>query len=354
MVVLALLLRAHPIVASHPESSVSTTSDEVSAALLGAPPGDAVRILCGRRKPYTDRLGRSWGADQYFEGGTYLETSTAYLSRTFDPVLFQAARSGDFSYHIPLKPGVYELHLYFAETTFGPGTGGGENNRVFHVAVNGRRYLSDFDIVSDAGGSGIADERVFKDVSPGSDGMLHVRFMSVRSHAVVSAIVVEPAWPHRLNPVRIFAQEYSYTDAAKRIWMPDNFWSGGLAAPAAAIVEGTKDRELYAKERYGNFSYAIPADAGKYTVTLHFVENYWGRENPGGGGLGSREFDVFCNGIALLRDFDIYKEAGGGHVLLKTFHGLKPNAQGKFVLSFVPVRNYATVDAIEVADESRE
>jgi hypothetical protein len=70
--------------------------------------------------------------------------------------------------------------------------------------------------------------------------------------------------------------------------------------------------------------------------------------------LGSREFDVFCNGIALLRDFDIYKEAGGGHVLLKTFHGLKPNAQGKFVLSFVPVRNYATVDAIEVADESRE
>jgi hypothetical protein len=31
---------------------------------------------------------------------------------------------------------------------------------------------------------------------------------------------------------------------------------------------------------------------------------------------GSREFDVFCNGITLLRDFDIYKEeAGGGHVL---------------------------------------
>ena len=101
-----------------------------------------------------------------------------------------AARSGDFSHHIPLKPGVYELHLYFAETTFGPGTGGGENNRVFHVAVNGRRYLSDFDIVSDAGGSGIADERVFKDVSPGPDGMLHVRFMKVRSHAVVSAIMV--------------------------------------------------------------------------------------------------------------------------------------------------------------------
>jgi hypothetical protein len=43
MVVLALLLRAHPIVASHPEWCPGP-SDEVSAA-FGAPPGDAVRIL---------------------------------------------------------------------------------------------------------------------------------------------------------------------------------------------------------------------------------------------------------------------------------------------------------------------
>jgi hypothetical protein len=36
----------------------------------------------------------------------------------------------------------------------------------------------------------------------------------------------------------------------------------------------------------------------------------------------------------------------------RTFHGVTPNAQGKIVLSFVPVVNYASVNAIEVEDES--
>jgi len=39
---------------------------------------------------------------------------------------------------------------------------------------------------------------------------------------------------------------------------------------------------------------------------------------------------------------------------LKTFHGLKANAQGKLLLSFVPVKNYASVYAVEVIDESAQ
>ena len=65
-------------------------------------------------------------------------------------------------------------------------------------------------------------------------------------------------------------------------------------------------------------------------------------------------FDVYCNGAALLRNFDIFKEAGAeNRALKKTFHGLQPNAQGKLMLSFVPIRNYASVRAIEVMSESR-
>ena len=48
----------------------------------------------------------------------------------------------------------------------------------------------------------------------------------------------------------------------------------------------------------------------------------------------------------------MYKEAGGDRPLVKTFHGLKANAQGKLMLSFVPVKNYASVYAVEVSDES--
>jgi hypothetical protein len=87
--------------------------------------GDEVRLLCGQRNPHTDRLGRLWDADRYFEGGDYSESSVQLSARTIDPWLFQGGRTGDFSYRIPLRPGVYELHLYFAETTYGPGMSGG-------------------------------------------------------------------------------------------------------------------------------------------------------------------------------------------------------------------------------------
>jgi hypothetical protein len=58
--------------------------------------------------------------------------------------------------------------------------------------------------------------------------------------------------------------------------------------------------------------------------------------------------------MALAREFDIFKEAGALNVAVqKTFHGLRPNAQGKLVLSFVPIVYYADVCSIEVIDESQ-
>ncbi len=68
---------------------------------------------------------------------------------------------------------------------------------------------------------------------------------------------------------------------------------------------------LYASERWGHFSYAVPVAPGRYRVTLKFCEGHYGPGNTGVGGLGSRVFDVYCNGVALLRDFDIFKQAGG-------------------------------------------
>jgi hypothetical protein len=71
------------------------------------------------------------------------------------------------------------------------------------------------------------------------------------------------------------------------------------------------------------------------------------------GGVGSRVFDVYCNGTTLLKNFDIFKEAHGPLVARdKTFHNLRPDAQGKLVLSFIPVQDYACVNAIEVEEES--
>jgi hypothetical protein len=55
----------------------------------------------------------------------------------------------------------------------------------------------------------------------------------------------------------------------------------------------------------------------------------------------------------LLRDFDIMKEAGGeGLPLDRTFTGIRPNAQGKILLAFVPVVGMACVNGIEIVAEA--
>jgi hypothetical protein len=98
----------------------------------------------------------------------------------------------------------------------------------------------------------------------------------------------------------------------------------------------------------------VPVAEGRYRVTLKFCEGHYGRLNTGVGGLGSRVFDVYCNGVALLRNFDIIKEAGGeDRPLDRTFPGIRPTAQGKIVLTFVPVKGMACVNGIEVGEDSR-
>jgi len=71
-------------------------------------------------------------------------------------------------------------------------------------------------------------------------------------------------------------------------------------------------------------------------------------------GAGCRVFDVTCNGVLLLQDFDIFQAAPGAfRPVVREFHGLHPNGQGKLLLSFSPKLNYAEIRAIEVIDEAK-
>ncbi|MDE3178518.1 MAG: hypothetical protein KGM47_02575 [Acidobacteriota bacterium] len=337
---------------------VSTVSPQTAAASMPAAlsQGNPVRILSGYSKG--DHLlgdGEAWGPDRYYSGGRAIAEPQVFISRDADPGLFETAREGEFSYNIPLKSGTYELRLYFVETTYGPGTqsGGGENSRIFSIDLNNKPLLTNFDIYSDAGGSDIADERVFTNVSPAADGELHLSFIKGVSDPILNALEIFPSAPGEIQPVRIVAQQNPFTDSAGHLWKPDRYFMRGRLATSAARVQGTRDPGLYTEERYGNFSYAIPVAKGRYAVTLYFAETYFGPDNLGGGGVGLRLFDVDCNGVALLRDFDVFQQAGGDNrALIRTFHGLKPNAQGKLLLSFIPEKNYASVQAIEVTEES--
>ncbi len=316
-----------------------------------------MRILVGRSgAEYVDKRGKVWLPDQFYTGGEVFSAPGNPIYRTTDPELFRTRREGsEFRYDIPLRPGTYELRLLFAETVFGPGNiaGGGETSRLFHVWVNDRQVLRYFDVLNNAGGANTADVVVLKDVSPDADGRLHLRFSGTKDNAILSGIEILPAPPGRMRPVRIRVRDQAYTDRTGKTWEADCCFSGGQTVVRPVRVNATRDPELYQGERFGNFSYVIPAAPGRYRLTLHFAETWFGPGKPGGGGAGSRLFDVYVNGVALLRNFDIFREAGGAdRAVQKTFRGIVPNAQGKITISFVPIVNYACVNAIELEDES--
>ncbi len=322
------------------------------ASLNPALPFAAVplRLLAGYTgAPQTDSAGAAWGADRYVTGGGVWRRPDAPIARTSDPLLFQQWRSGDFSYDIPLRPGTYELHLYFVTSDNST-----DALSTFTVRINGSEVLSGFDINSDALGQNIADERIFRDISPASDGLLHIAFNSERGAPQLNALEILPGIPHKQLPIRILAQRTSFTDHNGQFWHPDNYYMNGRLSDQGQQTTGASDSNLFTTERYGHFTYALPVDPrDRYTLVLHFAEFYFGPQTAGGGGAGNRVFRVLCNGQTLLDNFDIYNEAGTLHVLTKAFYHLKPSAQGKLNVIFEPVFNNATVSGIEVLDESQ-
>jgi hypothetical protein len=307
-----------------------------------------LRILAGYGgKPQIDSAGAAWQPDKYYHEGGNWNNPEGFIGRTSDPMLFENWRNGDFFYEIPLRPGLYELHLYFATPALASNA-----PSTFSVSVNGVGILSGFDIYSDALGANIADERIFRDISPASDGILRLGFHSERSTASLNAIEILPGTPHLQLPIRLVMQPRSFADHNGQFWHPDDYFLDGYSSTRRSQITGTADPDIFAAERYGHFTYAIPVDArDRYTLILHFAEFYFGPSASGVGGVGSRVFRVICNGDTLLDNFDIYKEAGSLHARIKTFNHLKPTAQGKLNITFEPIVNNATVSGIEVIDE---
>jgi hypothetical protein len=317
-----------------------------------APPGaiSELHIMAGNSgSEVIDNSGVRWTADQYFaKGGTWTRQG-GFIRGTSRPFLFKTWRTGEFGYDIPLKPGSYELRLFFVSGL----SAGEEKLAAFGVSMNGDPLLRAYDINMSANGTDTADEQVFRDVRPSGDGVLRLWFTNETSSPVLNALEITPGTPGKLKPIRILTQRTSFVDHQGQRWRADDYYQNGLLFTDRAKVQGTEDPELFSAERFGHFQYAIPVDRrGQYTVILHFAEFYYGPQMPGGGGAGSRVFHVFCNGQTLLRDFDIYKEAGSLRVVSKKFEHIRPSTYGKINLTFEPVVNNATLSGIEIIDES--
>ena len=346
---LAAAILALAAAAASYRSHATVKASKELIPLPGASPG--LNVRAGLDAPsFLDAEGSLWAGDRYFTGGQPFNRPGTQILRTFDQSLYQTGRMGNFSYAIPLQPGVYELHLHFAEIFFSPAVGA-DTQRTFDVSIDGSPVLSRFDISKDAGGVYIADEKVFKDISPGADGFLRLGFTGVRNQALVNGFEILPGVRGKMLPVRILCSNHSAVEKNGHLWKADQYFSGGrIAERADAIPDPAMGG--FASYRTGNFNYAIPVAEGVYRVRLLFAEPVYGRDTAAGDGAGRRQFDVSCNGKTVAGGLDIYQEAGGPYkVIEKAIRRVNPDAQGKIVLSFVPLKSYAVLLAIEVVDD---
>ena len=315
-----------------------------AAAVSGDISGKALRALAGSdRAPYVDRSGFIWEKDRFCNGGSSFSVAGHAIQGTEDAQLFSTGRRGVFHCSYPVQPGTYEVHLLFAETA-----GILENSRSVVFSINGAQPAS-LDVVDDAGGNDIATTKVFLDVAPENDGKIHLDFHTPESF--LNAVEILPGAPQRMLPIRIIAGPSLYGDSNGNVWMPDRYFFGGRVTRFGGDLSKVPDGGVYDWHRFGHFHYVVPVGpTGRYTLKLYFLEHWFGVQSGAIGGVGSRVFDVSCNGTMLLKRFDIFQEAGTGP-LVKTFTHIEPTAQGKLEIYFTPAVNYPSVSAIEVLPE---
>src|ERR1019366_9850195 len=81
-------------------------------------PADSIHALMGAiRQPYVDHSGIRWTSGNYCSNGVDVRIPDQRIVGTEDPYLYLAGTRGISHCIFPMKPGLYELHLYFAETS---------------------------------------------------------------------------------------------------------------------------------------------------------------------------------------------------------------------------------------------
>jgi len=224
-----------------------------------------------------------------------------------------------------------------------------------NVNANGKALLTDFDIVGDADPR-TADVKVFSNIAPATDGLLHLGFSSANGGgAILSGIDLLPGEAARIRPILIVARDVPYYSNDSHWWSADVYFKADNYVPAISLP-GTRTIPSCMKLNDGSLLVCAAVMPGKYTLTLHFIERgsrsllppmSLGRPDDSP----SRVFSVFCNGKTILRDVNIFKEVGEDRPLIMQVNGLAPNAQGKVILEFAPTSHYATLAALELWPE---
>ncbi len=164
-----------------------------------------------------------------------------------------------------------------------------------------------------------------------------------------------------------------YTDASGNKWLGDVHWTGdkawgstswtddfpgmlpmfGSQCRTFGPVKGTKDGVLFKTFRYGQdkLKYHFPVPDGDYQIELYFTEPWYGLANINAKGW--RMFDVAVNGNTVIKNLDIWAEAGYNNPLKKTVTAHITG--GELNISFAHVESgEAVISAIAIATKNAQ
>jgi hypothetical protein len=312
-------------------------------------PQATIHALMGKgRAAYVDHSGVTWTNGNYCRSGTSVSLPSQRIEGTEDIPLYLGGVRGIVHCAFPVPQGVYELHLHFSDTSYPDLSDLQLSTRDASITINSGTS-QDLKVVDEAGGHNIALSLISTGVARENDGSIHLDYVS--EVALLNAVEILPA-PQSAKqlPIRIVASSRAFTDDAKQVWDSDRYFNGGRHGQEFRVAN-LSSLGIYQSSRVGRFRYNIPAvPLARYRVKLYFRDPWFGKDNGGAGGPGSRVFDVACNGVLLLKNFDILAE-GESKPVVKTFENVQASAAGRLELFFMPVVNYPTVSAIEIVPE---
>lgn len=260
---------------------------------------EVVRINSGGDDIVLD--GVQWHADQYYSGGR-IYTRNNPIDNTENDPLYQSERNGNFTYEIPVpEQGLYTAELHFAEIHWQK-----SGARLFRIAVEGDQPGSIIDLYEDHGGANSAFVLKMDDIEV-VDGHLTIALITEKDNAKISGIAVFEQSPSTKPEKLRINSGGGALDFGKEKWLDDRYFTGGHTySIKSGKITNTHRDELYRSERFGNFSYRLPApEVGLYTIEFHLAEIYW--EFPA-----SRIFDITVeNGQFELEDIDVYGDYDG-------------------------------------------
>lgn len=273
-------------------------------------------------------------ADNSFSGNlrTYTNSKITDIASTTNDALYFTERttssnSGEFEYTIPLDNRVYEVKLHFAEIYWGATNGGpgGQQKRVFNVAIEGQDELIDFDINAESG----AMTAIIKSFNINvSDGELNMRFYSSINRPKLSAIeifgeeqIAEQKVLTRINSGGSQVTEGGVTFHSDKYFLGDGklFTNNNIQNIKNSEFDAIYKTERSTTSNNGSFGYAIPVTTGNYTIKLHFAEIWFGATGGGPNGTGKRIFEVKLEGNSILTNYDINQDVGTMAATIKTF-----------------------------------